>query len=186
MLLPFLIFAARILDVSLGTVRVIFVSRGLKYLAPILGFIEVLIWLLAIGQIMKNLSNPVCYIAYAAGFAMGNFVGICIAERLSLGVVLVRVVTQKDASPLVDKLKMRDYGLTCVDGHGTHGQVKVLFTIVPRREVRNLVMLIKEFNPDAFYSIEEVGFVEKGIFPLKTGRVDLGLSKLFRFLRKGK
>jgi uncharacterized protein YebE (UPF0316 family) len=186
MLLPFLIFAARILDVSLGTVRVIFVSRGLKYLAPLLGFIEVLIWLLAIGQIMKNLSNPVCYIAYAAGFAMGNFVGICIAERLSLGVVLVRVVTQKDASPLVDKLKMRDYGLTCIDGHGIHGHVKVLFTIVPRREVRNLVMLIKEFNPDAFYSIEEVDFVEKGIFPLKTGRVDLGLSKLFRFLRKGK
>jgi uncharacterized protein YebE (UPF0316 family) len=101
-------------------------------------------------------------------------------------VVLVRVVTQKDASPLVDKLKMRDYGLTCIDGHGIHGYVKVLFTIVPRREVRNLVMLIKEFNPDAFYSIEEVGFVEKGIFPLKTGRVDLGLSKLFRLLRKGK
>ncbi len=60
------------------------------------------------------------------------------------------------------------------------------YTLVPRREVRNLVMLIKEFNPDAFYSIEEVDFVEKGIFPLKTGRVDLGLSKLFRFLRKGK
>ncbi|MBN2271941.1 MAG: DUF2179 domain-containing protein [Sedimentisphaerales bacterium] len=185
-LLPLLIFAARIMDVSLGTVRVIFVSRGLKYLAPLVGFFEVLIWLLAIGQIMKNLSNPACYIAYAAGFAMGNFVGICIAERLSLGVVLVRVVTQKDASPLVDKLKLCDYGLTCVDGHGTHGQVKVLFTIVPRREVRNLVMLIKEFNPDAFYSIEEVGFVEKGIFPLKAGRADLSLSKLFRFFRKGK
>src|SRR3990172_6273287 len=114
-LLPLLIFAARIMDVSLGTVRLIFVSRGMKYLAPLVGFFEVLTWLLAIGQIMKNLSNPVCYIAYAAGFAMGNFVGIWIAERLSLGVVLVRVVTQKDASPLVDKLKARDYGLTCVD-----------------------------------------------------------------------
>ena len=185
-LLPLLFFAARVLDVSLGTVRLIFVSRGMKYLAPLVGFFEVLTWLLAIGQIMKNLSNPACYIAYAAGFAMGNFVGICIAERLSLGVVLVRVVTQKDASPLVDKLKARDYGLTCVDGHGTQGQVKILFTIVPRREVRNLVMLIKEFNPGAFYSVEEVGFVEKGIFPLKTAWADLSLLKLFRFFRKGK
>ena len=104
MLLPFLIFAARVLDVSLGTVRVIFVSRGLKYLAPLVGFFEILIWLLAIGQIMKNLSNPACYIAYAAGFAMGNFVGICVAERLSLGVVLIRVVTKKDALPLVQVL----------------------------------------------------------------------------------
>lgn len=174
------------LDVSLGTVRVIFVSRGLKYLAPVVGFFEILIWLLAIGQIMKNLSNPACYIAYAAGFAMGNFVGICIAERLSLGVVLVRIVTQKDASPLVDKLKVRKYGFTCVDGHGTQGQVKVVFTIVPRREVRNLVTLIKEFNPQAFYSIEEVGLVEKGVFPSKTGREDMSLLKLFRLFRKGK
>jgi uncharacterized protein YebE (UPF0316 family) len=81
--LPVLIFVARITDVSLGTVRVIFVSRGLKYLAPLVGFFEVLIWLLAIGQIMKNLSNPVCYIAYAAGFGMGNYVGIRIAEKLA-------------------------------------------------------------------------------------------------------
>jgi uncharacterized protein YebE (UPF0316 family) len=132
--IPFLIFAARIFDVSLGTVRVIFVSRGFKYLAPAVGFFEILIWLLAIGQIMKNLSNPVCYIAYAGGFALGNFVGIYIAEKLSLGLVMIRVVTKKDAAPLVDFLKGENYGVTSVDGHGTSGQVKVVFTIVPRRE----------------------------------------------------
>lgn len=69
--IPSLIFVARVIDVSLGTVRVIFVSRGLKYLAPVVGFFEILIWLLAIGQIMRNLSNPACYIAYAGGFALG-------------------------------------------------------------------------------------------------------------------
>jgi uncharacterized protein YebE (UPF0316 family) len=77
--LPLLIFLARVVDVSMGTIRVIFVSRGLKYLAPVVGFFEVLIWLLAIGQIMKNLSSPLCYVAYAGGFAAGNYIGIVIA-----------------------------------------------------------------------------------------------------------
>jgi len=185
-LLPFLIFAARVLDVSLGTVRVIFVSRGLKYLAPAVGFFEILIWLLAIGQIMQNLTNPACYVAYAGGFAMGNFVGICIAERLSLGVVLIRVVTKKDALPLVQVLKAQDYGVTSVDGHGAEGQVKVVFTIVPRREVRSVVALIKEFHPHAFYSIEDVGLVEKGVFPLRSSWTNSNLLELFRLFKKGK
>ena len=183
-ILPALIFIARVIDVSLGTVRVIFVSRGLKYLAPAVGFFEILIWLLAIGQIMKNLSSPICYIAYAAGFAMGNYVGICIAEKLSLGVVLIRVVTKKDALPLVEHLKSQNYGVTSVDGHGTSGQVKVVFTIVPRREVASVVDSIKKFNPHAFYSIEQVQFVEKGVFPpRKRGH---SLPNLFRPFRKGK
>jgi uncharacterized protein YebE (UPF0316 family) len=185
-MIPFLIFIARILDVSLGTVRVIFVSRGFKYLAPVIGFFEVLIWLLAIGQIMKNLSNPACYLAYAGGFAMGNFVGIYIAEKLSLGVVLIRVVTEKDALPLVESLKAFNYGVTSVDGHGLSGQVRVIFTIIPRREAVNVVELIKKFNPHAFYSIEEVGFVEKGIFPLKKNWRYSLLLRLLRPFRKGK
>jgi len=184
--IPLLIFVARIFDVSLGTVRVIFVSRGLKYLAPVVGFFEILIWLLAIGQIMKNLSNPACYIAYAGGFAMGNFVGIHIAEKLSLGLVMIRVVTKKDATPLVDFLKAENYGVTSVDGHGTSGQVKVVFTIVPRREAGSVVELIKKFNPQAFYSIGEVGLVERGIFPIRKSWRDFSLLGLFRPFRKGK
>jgi uncharacterized protein YebE (UPF0316 family) len=185
-LLPFLIFIARVADVSIGTVRLIFVGRGLKYIAPIVGFFEVLIWLLAMGQIMTNLSNPVCYIAFAGGFAMGNFVGMWIAEKLSLGQVLIRVVTQKDAVELVEHLKSSNYGVTSVDGHGTAGQVKVVFTIVPRQEVQRIIGLIKKFNPKAFYSIEEVSFVEKGIFPAKRSGSFFSLAQLFRPFRKGK
>jgi len=184
--LPFLIFLARVLDVSLGTVRVIFISRGFKYLSPLIGFFEILIWLLAIGQIMKNLSNPACYIAYAGGFAMGNFVGIYIAEKLSLGVVLIRVVTKKNASQLVEFLKSANYGVTSVDGHGAAGPVKVVFTVVPRREVHSVVDLVKKFNPNAFYSVEEVGFVDKGIFPDRKTWRGFNLTKLFRPFRKGK
>ena len=184
--LPLMIFVARVADVTLGTVRVIFVSRGMKYVAPVVGFVEILIWLLAIGQVMQKLSNPACYMAYAAGFAMGNFVGISIAERLSLGVVMIRVITAQDALPLVERLKAENYGVTSVDGHGTSGVVKVVFTLVPRREVPSVVGLIKTFNPHAFYSIEEVGFVEKGVFPLRRSWRDSFLLKVFRPFRKGK
>ena len=180
--LPALIFIARVADVSLGTVRVIFIARGLKYFAPVVGFFEILIWLLAIGQIMQNLSNPICYIAYAGGFAMGNYFGIWIAEKLSLGVVLIRVITSKDASELIEYLKTAEYGVTVVDAKGSAGNVQVVFTIVRRREVVTVVSLIKQFNPKAFYTIEEVGFVEEGIFPVRK----TWLSNLFRSFRKGK
>lgn len=182
-LLPFLIFLARIADVSIGTVRLIFVSRGFKYLAPVVGFFEVLIWLLAIGQIMKNLSNPVCYIAYAGGFATGNYVGMWLAEKLSLGLVLIRVITKKDAGPLVECLRSENYGVTSIDGHGASGEVRVVFTIVPHRDVQSVVDLIKKFNPQAFYSIEEVRHVEKGVFPARKYWLNLSCLGLFR---KGK
>jgi uncharacterized protein YebE (UPF0316 family) len=181
-LLPVLIFIARVSDVSLGTVRVIFVARGLKYIAPVVGFFEIIIWLLAIGQIMQNLTNPICYIAYAGGFATGNYIGIWIAEKLSLGVVLIRVITSKDASELLEYLKSAGYGITSVDAQGSAGKVQVVFTIVRRREVASVVNLIKQFNPKAFYTIEEVGFVEEGIFPVRK----TWLGNLFRFWRKGK
>ena len=186
LVMPFLIFIARVVDVSLGTVRVIFVSRGLKYLAPVVGFFEILIWLLAMGQIMKNLSNPACYIASAGGFAMGNYVGIAIAEKLSLGVVLIRGGTKRNALPLVERLQEDGYGVTSVDGHGSRGQVKVVFTVVARRQVSDVVHLIRTFNPHAFYSIEEVGYVEKGIFPLRQSGWGSGVLRLFRPFRKGK
>jgi len=185
-ILPVLIFLARICDVTLGTIRLIFVSRGFKYLAPLAGFFEVLIWILAIGQIMKNLSNPVCYLAYAGGFATGNHVGILIVERLSLGVVLVRVITQKGADVLLSRLREQDYGVTSVDGRGADGPVQIIFTVVPRRVVDGVVQQVKAFNPRAFYSIEEVGFVEKGVFPLKRGLHDKGLTRFLRPFRKGK
>lgn len=94
-ILPFLIFLSRIFDVSLGTLRIIFVNRGMKYLAPLIGFFEVLIWLIVIGNVMKNIGSPINYIAYAAGFATGNFVGIYLEGKLAMGVILLRIITQK-------------------------------------------------------------------------------------------
>ena len=96
------------------------------------------------------------------------------------------MVTKRDALSLVECLKSENYGVTSVDGHGTSGEVKVIFTIVPRREVKKVVELVKQFNPNAFYSLEEVGFVEKGIFPVRRSWQDFGLLRLLRPFRKGK
>ncbi|HPA70469.1 MAG TPA: DUF5698 domain-containing protein, partial [Bacteroidales bacterium] len=85
LLLPLFIFLARIFDVSLGTLRIIFVTKGMRIIAPLVGFFEVLIWLLAISRIMQDLDNWVSYIAYAGGFATGNFVGMYLEERLAIG-----------------------------------------------------------------------------------------------------
>ena len=104
-IMPILIFIARLGDVSLNTLRVMFVLNGKKNIAPILGFFEALIWLLAIGQIIQNIDNPVSYMAYAGGFAAGTYIGMSIEERLALGRVLVRVITVEPMPELIDFMK---------------------------------------------------------------------------------
>ncbi len=168
LILPLLIFLARIVDVSIGTIRVIFVSRGMKYLAPVFGFFEILIWLLAIGQIMRNLTNVVCYIAYAGGFAIGTFVGIYIEEKLSIGLVIVRVITKKDATALIEYLKFAKYAVTTVDAESVTGPVKIIFAVIKRQDLQYVVRIINKFNPNAFYSIEDVRFVSKGGLPTES------------------
>ena len=182
-ILPLLIFAARVADVSLGTVRLVLVARGYKYLAPLVGFAEVLIWILVIGQIMQNLSNWVCYVAYAGGFATGNFVGMWMAEKMLLGTVMVRVVTQRDAGALLAALRQVNCGVTTVDGTGAQGPVKILFTVVRQRQLPLVLALVQEHNPQSFYTVEDVEKASYGVFPNSRAP---NLPTLFPSLRKGK
>lgn len=185
--LPLLIFSARILDVSLQTLRIIFVSRGLKYLAPAVGFFEVIIWLLAIRVIMQNLNNWACYIAYGAGFAMGNFIGIFIEKRLAIGNSIVRVITCKDATPLIKHLSSSGYGVTSIKAEGSEGNVHVIYIIIKRHDLEAIGEVIRDFNPNAFYTVEDVRLVIKGIFPIKkTGVNHFPNIGSFMFWRKGK
>ena len=183
--LPLLIFMARICDVTIGTARVIFVTRGYKYMAAMAGFFEVLIWIVVIGQVMQNLSNPVCYIAYAAGFATGNYVGIRLAEKMSLGFVLVRVLFNQEIAELITSIRNAGFGVTCFDGQGAYGPVKEIFTVVSRRQVNEFLDIIKAFEPDAFYLIEEIGTVSKDYPTSKKALFD-GMLTGFRPFRKGK
>jgi len=164
--LPLLIFCARICDVSLDTVRMIFVSKGIKHMAPLLGFFEVIIWLVAIGQIMKHLDNVVCYIAYGGGFAMGNYIGMYIEEKLSIGNVIIRVISA-DTSNLIAELRAQNYGLTIVDAEGAQQKVKVIFSVIKRENIPQFVSVINQHNPHAFFSIEDVRSVSEGVFKRK-------------------
>jgi uncharacterized protein YebE (UPF0316 family) len=185
-ILPLLIFLARIVDVSMGTIRILFISRGTKFLAPLIGFFEVLIWLLAIGQIMQNLTNVLCYIAYAGGFATGTYVGIFIEEKLAMGLLLVRVVTTKDASELIEYLKSADFGVTHVAARGVAGQVRIVLTIIRRKNLNKVVEIIRRFNPNAFYSTENIRYVSKEVFPLENPPTKRSFLFSFLRLRKGK
>jgi uncharacterized protein YebE (UPF0316 family) len=185
-LIPLMIFVARIVDVTMGTMRVIFISRGAKLIAPLLGFFEILIWLVAMGKVMQNLSNVYCYLAYAAGFATGNFVGICVEEKLAMGTFIIRIVTNRDAAELVQRMRTAGYGATSLDAEGASGPVNVIYSVVRRGSIDDVVEIIKRFNPNAFYSIEDVRFVSEGIFPVREPFYRRGFRFLPPILRKGK
>lgn len=153
---PILIFFMRVTDVSIGTVRIIMVSRGRKLIAPALGFVEIMIWLYAISNIVQNADNIWFYLAYAAGFSAGNFLGIIVEERLALGVGMVRVVTRKRAAELIGSLRSFGYGVTAVVGEGAEGPVDIIYTVVQRSEIPKVLEQIQKFNPRAFYVVEDV------------------------------
>jgi uncharacterized protein YebE (UPF0316 family) len=168
--LPLLIFFSRILDQSIGTLRLIFVSKGYKKIAPFLGFFEVIIWLLAVAQIMKHLDNPLCYIAYGGGFAMGNYIGIILEEKLSIGTVILRVIPKKDTTALINHLRENGFGVTSVKAEGAKGEVDIVFTIIKRKKIKSAIEIINHYNPNAFFTIEEVKAVKDGYFGINKGK----------------
>jgi uncharacterized protein YebE (UPF0316 family) len=163
--LPLMIFLAEVCVVTLSTLRIIFIARGRKVLAPLIGFFEIVVWLFAIGQVMKNLGDPSCYFAFAAGFTLGNFLGILVEGRLALGTLVVRVITPRDATGLVDGLREAGYGVTCQEGRGAAGPVRVILTVVPRKQLPDVTAIIRAFDSEAFYAVEDVQAAARGVFP---------------------
>ena len=160
-IIPVLIFLARIMDVSIGTMRVIFVSRGFKFYAALCGFFEVLIWIIAITQIIKNLNNPLYYIAYAGGFATGNFIGMVLEEKIALGTVLLRIVVPHEIEELEKYLKESNFGMTVLEAKGIYSDVKILFTVLPRKELEHVLCSIEKINPNIFYTVEDIRYFNK-------------------------
>ena len=162
--LPLFIFFARILDVTLGTLRIIALSRGWKRIAPLLGFVEVFIWVVAISQLVRNLTHFSSYLAYAAGFAAGNYIGLFIEEKLALGTLTLRIFAVHEGEDLSKRLAEAGFGVTVLEGHGSSGPVKVLFTTIHRRELSQVAHIIQAVNPKIFYSVEEVRTSNQGVF----------------------
>jgi uncharacterized protein YebE (UPF0316 family) len=186
-LLPLLIFIARICDVSMETIRVIYISRGIKYLAPIIAFFEIVIWLLAMEVVMKDLSNIANFIAFALGFAIGTYVGLVIEERLSIGMVIMRIVTGEESEErIITFLAEEHCGATRLDAHGVRGNVKMIISLVHRADVPRITAYIRSVNPHAFFSIEDVRYVNEGVFrPREPGMIRGFFRSVFR-PKKGK
>ena len=165
--LPVLIFSAGVIYVSLGTLRIIFVSRGRRFLSPLLGFFEVAIWLIAISQIITNVNNVIAYIAYAFGFAVGNYIGILLEEKMALGNLAVRIILTSNDERLKDSLAAEGFGVTSVDGHGVHKQVKIIYTVIRRKDLPRVEEIINESHSNAFYSVEDARSVVEGVFPIR-------------------
>jgi uncharacterized protein YebE (UPF0316 family) len=178
-LLPLLIFLARICDVSINTIRIIYMLGGRRYTSTILGFFESFIWLMAISQIFKQLDNWVCYVAYPAGFASGIFVGMMIEEKIAYGKLIVRIITRKEVAELINYLNENNFRFTKVDAEGADGHENLIFTVLERDRLDDLLNKLKELIPTAFYTVERVkAAAESGALPEERG----GL-RVFTWLR---
>ncbi len=164
-LLPLIIFFGRIVDVALGTLRIIFVSKGEKNIAPLIGFVEVFIWVVVISQILVRANDMVSYLSYAAGYAAGNYIGMLIEDRIAFGIVLCRIYTQKNGKDLVQILNKLDVGATMTHGVGSANEVDIIETVVGRKEFKNLISTLNEFDSNIFYVVEDVRSKKNGIFP---------------------
>jgi uncharacterized protein YebE (UPF0316 family) len=180
--IPILICLARITDVTIGTMRIIFISKGMKYLAPFLGFFEICIWLAAITQVMENLTHISNFFAYALGYSIGNFLGILMEGKLAIGTVVVRIITKKDSHALACKLREGGYSVTVLDAEGNTGAVNVVFTVIKRADVPKILPIILHYNPNAVYSIEDIRYISEHGLPSSEAK---SKRNVINFLTRG-
>ena len=175
--LPLIIFLARVCDVTLGTLRIIFVSKGKKNLAPLVAFFEVLIWIIVISQLLSHANNFFSYVCYAGGYAAGSYVGIYVEERLAMGIQLIQVYTKKSGDELVRLLNQDNFGATAIHGEGANGAVSIVQAVVNRKNMNQVESIINKFDSEVFFVMTDTKTVQRGIFPV------LGAKKL-RILRE--
>jgi uncharacterized protein YebE (UPF0316 family) len=157
-----MIFFLRLVDVSLGTVRLLMIGRGQRKIAPLLGFVEVTIWVVAISQVITNLDNIINVLAYSGGFAAGTLVGMWFEDKLPLGYVGISIVSATKGQEIAQKLRQADYGVTELIGSGRSGIVNLLTTIVPRKDVKDVFQLVNQIDPKSFIAVDDMKVVKRG------------------------
>jgi uncharacterized protein YebE (UPF0316 family) len=164
-LLPIAIFFGRIIDVTLGTLRIIFVSKGKRNIAPFIGFFEVFVWIIIISQILSRANDLIAYLSYAGGYATGTYIGMLIENKLAFGVLLYRVYTKEDGNRLTKLISKNGFGATLVHGTGSIGNVDIIETVVGRKQMKQIESVIKNFDKNAFFVVEDIRTAQNGIFP---------------------
>lgn len=161
----FLIFFLRVANIALGTVRMLFVVRGERLLASIMGFVETLLFVVAIGKVLQELTNIPNVLAYCGGFAVGNWVGMMIDERLALGYARVHVISLQKAKGIASSLREEGYGVTELTGRGKGGRVGIIEVVVRRKDVPYITTAITRVDEEAFITVEEARGVYRGYIP---------------------
>lgn len=144
------IFFARIIDVSLGTVRMILVIRGNKYPAAIIGFFEILVYTLALGLVVGNLDDPVKLLVFCSGFALGILVGSIIEEKLSLGYRGLQAIIDRQNAYIIEELRNEGFPVTCWEASGRLGPKLVLSIVTTRSNAAKLAERILAKDCEAF------------------------------------
>lgn len=159
-----LIFSLRVSDMTLDTLRVLFVMRGRKAVAWVLGFFQATIFVLAISSVLSNLDNPLNIIGYAAGFATGNVVGMLIEERLAIGHINVSIVSSARGNAIAENLRDQGYAVTEIPARGRDGMVSLLNCSVRRKNVEKVRRLVNNIDPEAFITAEDVRPIRRGFW----------------------
>jgi len=162
------IFFARICDVSLATMRTLMIMRGQRLYAALIGFFEVIIYILALNKIFGNLGNPLNLFSYAAGFATGNYLGSFLEEKLAVGTITVQLITLKAPLELTEKLRDEGYGVTLIEGMGREGVRYILQIMLKRKQFGDLRCIIDQWDPDAFWTIFDARLTRGGVFCSKS------------------
>ena len=157
------IFLARVCDVSLATIRTLMVVRGQKLYAAIIGFFEVIIYILALGKIFSDLTNPLNLLFYALGYATGNYVGTYFEVKLAVGIFTAQVITLKDPLKLTEILREKGYGVTVIEGEGREGKRYILQIILKRKRFRDLQKEIDQWDEKAFCTIFDARLTRGGV-----------------------
>jgi uncharacterized protein YebE (UPF0316 family) len=161
-ILGVLIFFARIIDVSVGTLRTISIVQGRTKIAFFLAFIEISVWLIVLSQVLpKVLQEPLLGVFYAFGFASGNVVGILVEKRLAMGYINFRIITGNNAKKITETFREKGFVVTNFEGEGKDGKVTEIYVATDRKNLPVLIKLVKEIEPNAFYIAEQAGLVSK-------------------------
>jgi len=163
-LVTIVIFVLRVTDMSMDTLRVLFVIRGRRPLAWVFGFFQSMIWVVAITSVLSTMDNPLNLIAYAGGFATGNVVGMWIEERMAIGHGHMRIMSSRRGSAIADTIRQAGYAATELSGRGRDGMVSVINCSVRRRDVDRVRQQVQEIDPDAFITVQEIRPLNRGFW----------------------
>jgi len=162
-----LIFCLRLIDVSMGTVRILMAVRGRRLLASLIGFVEVIVFLVAISQVVTNIGNWWNVLAYAGGFALGTVLGVTIENKLAIGLAEINVISMGKGTEIAEVLRDHGYGATEFLGAGQTKIVDMVRTVVRRREVPSVMALTSDVDEEAFVTVSDMKSAYRGRWRLR-------------------